>query len=43
MAYGGGTWNPPVQNKMLSGTYICFSSKARPSNILEKEVLLLVV
>ena len=33
MAYGGGTWNPPVQNKMLSGTYICFSSKARPSNI----------
>lgn len=33
MAYGGGTWNPPVQNKVLSGTYICFSSKARPSNI----------
>ena len=33
MAYGGGAWNPPVQNKVLSGTYICFSSKARPSNI----------
>lgn len=33
MAYGGGNWNPPVQNKVLSGTYIAFSSKARPSNI----------
>lgn len=33
MAYGGGTWNPPVQNKLLSGTYIAFSSKARPTNI----------
>lgn len=33
MAYGGGTWNPPIQNKELSGTYIAFSSKARPTNI----------
>lgn len=33
MAYGGGYWNPPVQNKFLPGTYVAFSSKARPTNI----------
>lgn len=33
MAYGGGAWNPPIQNKVLPGTYVAFSSKARPSNI----------
>ncbi len=33
MAYGGGTWNPPIQNKELGGTYVSFTSKARPANI----------
>lgn len=33
MAYGGGSWNPPIQNKELGGTYVAFSSKARPANI----------
>lgn len=33
MAYGGGKWTPPVQNKIMPGTYISFSSKARPTNI----------
>ena len=32
MAYGGGIWNYPVQNKKLPGTYIVFKSKARPTN-----------
>mgnify|MGYP006990443852 CR=1 FL=1 len=33
MAYGGGKWTPPIMNKVLSGTYISFVSKARASNI----------
>lgn len=33
MAYGGGNWNVPIQNKVLSGTYVAFSSKARATNI----------
>ena len=33
MAYGGGEWVVPIQNKQLPGTYIAFSSKARPTNI----------
>lgn len=33
MAYGGGKWLPPIQNKRAPGTYIHFSSKARPTNI----------
>lgn len=33
MAYGGGYWLPPIQNKTMPGTYMYFSSKARPTNI----------
>lgn len=33
MAYGGGLWLPPIQNKIMPGTYMHFSSKARPTNI----------
>lgn len=42
MAYGGGTWNPPIQNKELGGTYVSFTSKARPSNIFGERGFLAV-
>lgn len=40
MAYGGGLWLPPIQNKIMPGTYMHFSSKARPTNIFGQRGIL---
>lgn len=40
MAYGGGLWLPPIQNKIMPGTYMHFSSKARLTNIFGQRGIL---